>query len=143
MRIPMPNVRKRARIEIIPLIDIIFFLLATFVMVSLSMVKLEGIKVNLPVATTSVPQESPDVVTVSISQQGMFYFNDEEMGLDVLILRLRDLKDKNPDVAVLINGDQKAFFGDAIGLLDEIRRMGLHKVTIQTKPKPLNGSKEN
>ena len=53
MRIPAPAGRKKARIEIIPLIDVVFFLLATFVMVSLSMVKNEGISVNLPTAATS------------------------------------------------------------------------------------------
>ena len=57
MRIPSPTVARRARIEIIPLIDIMFFLLATFVMVSLSMVKNQGIPIRLPVATTSAPQD--------------------------------------------------------------------------------------
>ncbi len=54
--IPSPRSKKRARIEIIPLIDIIFFLLATFVMVSLSMVKNKAIPVNLPPASTGAPQ---------------------------------------------------------------------------------------
>ena len=51
---------KRARIEIIPLIDIIFFLLATFVMVSLSMVKNKGVPVVLPTASTATAQDLPD-----------------------------------------------------------------------------------
>jgi biopolymer transport protein ExbD len=53
--IPSPRGQKRARIEIIPLIDIMFFLLATFVMVSLSMVKNQGIPVRLPSAATGQP----------------------------------------------------------------------------------------
>jgi len=56
----IPSVRRRARIEIIPLIDIIFFLLATFVMVSTSMIKNLGITVQLPVASTSAPQDRKD-----------------------------------------------------------------------------------
>lgn len=55
-KIPSPRSNKRARIEIIPLIDIIFFLLATFVMVSLSMVQNRGIPVTLPAAATGAPQ---------------------------------------------------------------------------------------
>lgn len=51
MILPLPNIRRRPRIEIIPLIDIIFFLLATFVMVSLSMVRNQGLNVNLPRAS--------------------------------------------------------------------------------------------
>ncbi len=58
MNIPSPRPQKRARIEIIPLIDVIFFLLATFMMVSLSMVKNKGISVNLPVAAASQPQNA-------------------------------------------------------------------------------------
>lgn len=57
MKIPLPTTRRKARIEIIPLIDVVFFLLATFVMVSLSMIKNQGIRVNLPSAVTGTPQE--------------------------------------------------------------------------------------
>ena len=57
MKITSPVSRKKARIEIIPLIDIMFFLLATFVMVSMSMVKNQGIAVNLPKASTSAAQQ--------------------------------------------------------------------------------------
>jgi biopolymer transport protein ExbD len=55
--IPSPRAKRRAHIEIIPLIYIMFFLLATFVMVSLSMIRNQGINVNLPVAATSAPQD--------------------------------------------------------------------------------------
>ena len=70
MNIPSLRSRKRARIEIIPLIDVVFFLLATFMMVSLSMVKNNGIKVNLPAAATSAPQEHNDRTTISVTKDG-------------------------------------------------------------------------
>jgi biopolymer transport protein ExbD len=82
MNIPSLRSRKRARIEIIPLIDVIFFLLATFMMVSLSMVKNNGIKVNLPAATTSAPQEHNDRTTISVTKDGDLFFNKEELQLD-------------------------------------------------------------
>ena len=53
MPISLPNVKRKARIEIIPLIDVVFFLLATFVMVSMSMVKNQGLQVRLPSAVTA------------------------------------------------------------------------------------------
>ncbi|MBP9855371.1 MAG: biopolymer transporter ExbD [Candidatus Omnitrophica bacterium] len=135
MNIPSPVVRKRARIEIIPLIDIIFFLLATFVMVSLSMVKNQGIHVNLPSAATSAPNEQKKNVTITVTENGIFYFNKEEMTLNNLLSRLKSLKNDNSEVGVIINGDEKALFGDAVNILDEVRRMGIAKVTIQTKSK--------
>ncbi len=135
MKIPAAYVRRRARIEIIPLIDIIFFLLATFVMVSLSMVKSQGIKVNLPTAQSSVSQEEKKTATITVSAQGSFYLNKQEMPLNQILSELKRLKSINPDVIVVINGDEKAFFGDAVGILDEVRRLGIAKVTIQTKGK--------
>jgi biopolymer transport protein ExbD len=133
MRIPSPTQRRRARIEIIPLIDIIFFLLATFVMVSLSMVKNQGIPVNLPTVATGTPMERKDQVTISINESGQIFLNKEEVSLDQLVTQLADMKKSQPDIKVFINGDEKAFFGKAISILDEVRKLGITKVAVQTK----------
>jgi biopolymer transport protein ExbD len=135
MNIPSPRARKRARIEIIPLIDVIFFLLATFMMVSLSMVKNNGIKVNLPAAATSAPQEHNDRTTISVTKDGSLFFNKEQMQLSELPDRLKQLKSEQPDPKVFINGDEKAFFGAAVEVLDDLRRAGITKVAIDTKLK--------
>ena len=135
MNIPSPRASKRARIEIIPLIDVIFFLLATFMMVSLSMVKNSGIKVNLPAAATSAPQEHNDRTTISVTKDGDLYFNKEQMPLDQLPARLQQLKTEQPDPKVFINGDEKAFFGAAVEVLDDLRKASITKVAIDTKLK--------
>ncbi len=135
MKIPSLRSRKRARIEIIPLIDVIFFLLATFMMVSLSMVKNSGIKVNLPAAATSAPQEHDDRTTISVTKDGDLFFNKKELQLDQLPARLQQLKSEQPDPKVFINGDEKAFFGAAVEVLDDLRRVGITKVAIDTKLK--------
>jgi biopolymer transport protein ExbD len=135
MNIPSIRSRKRARIEIIPLIDVIFFLLATFMMVSISMVKNNAIKVNLPAAATSAPQEHNDRTTISVTKNGDLYFNKEQMQLDQLPARLQQLKSEQPDPKVFINGDEKAFFGAAVEVLDDLRKVGITKVAIDTKLK--------
>ena len=135
MNIPSPRANKRARIEIIPLIDIVFFLLATFVMVSLSMVKNQGISVNLPVASTSASQERKDYTTISVNEKGDYFFNKEPITMEQLPARLAALKNTDPDPRVFINGDQKAEFGKAIAVLDEVRKLGISKVAIETKTK--------
>ena len=135
MNIPSVRSRKRARIEIIPLIDVIFFLLATFMMVSLSMVKNNGIKVNLPAAATSAPQEHNDRTTISVTKNGDLYFNKEQMQLDQLPARLQQLKSEQSDPKVFINGDEKAIFGAAVEVLDDLRKVGITKVAIDTKLK--------
>lgn len=133
MKIPLPVVKRRARIEIIPLIDIIFFLLATFVMVSLSMVKNQGIAINLPKASTSTSQDIEKLLTVSITEQGEIYLDKKKTQMDGLIIELKQLKAADPNLKVLINGDDKASFGTAITVLDEVRKLGIAKVSIRTK----------
>src|SRR5580658_3428191 len=106
--IPSPRSKKRARIEIIPLIDIIFFLLATFVMVSLSMVTNRAIHVNLPAAGTGAQQPPGDVATISIDAAGALFFNKQPVDAAGLENDLKDLLAGNPDPRVYIHGDASA-----------------------------------
>jgi biopolymer transport protein ExbD len=132
MKIPSPQNRRRARIEIIPLIDIVFFLLATFVMVSMSMIKNKAIPVNLPTAVTSVAEERKVYVTVTVTEEGDLYLDKEKISLEELPGRLKKFKETEPDLKVFIHGDERANFGSAIQVLDEVRKMGIVKVAIQT-----------
>ena len=134
--IPSPAAKKRARIEIIPLIDIIFFLLATFVMVSLSMVKNKGIPVNLPAAASAQPQERRDSASISITEKGEVYFDKQLVTPAELEAALKDLLAQNPEPKIFINGDTKAEYGKAIEVLDTARRLGIVKIAIETRAKP-------
>jgi biopolymer transport protein ExbD len=135
MDIPRFRQKRRARIEIVPLIDIIFFLLATFVLVSLSMVKHKGIPVVLPSASTGVQQEHKDHVVISISDAGQLYLDKNELQPDELYQTMRSLQEKDSGLRVLINGDENARLGLAIQVLDEIRKIGITKVAFETTPK--------
>jgi biopolymer transport protein ExbD len=136
MNIPSIRPQRRARIEIIPLIDIMFFLLATFVMVSLSMVKNRGIPVILPAASTATPQEHKDHVTVSIADTGQLYLDKRELSQEQLTAELRALHATNDELRVFIHGDENARLGLAIAVLDETRKLGISKVAFETRPKP-------
>jgi len=133
MRIPSLATKRRARIEIIPLIDIIFFLLATFVMVSLSMVKNRAIPVRLPVAVTGTPQERKTVATISVTEDGAVHLDKQRVTLEQLAERLKEMKETDPDLQVYIHGDEQASFASAIRVLDEVRLVGITKVAIQTR----------
>lgn len=134
MPISLPNVKRKARIEIIPLIDVVFFLLATFVMVSMSMVKNQGLQVRLPSAVTAIHETRKSSVTVTITEGGDVYLNKEKLSLENLKIRLSDMK-TDSGLKVFINGDDHAFFGQAVEILDEIRSLGITKVSIQTRSK--------
>jgi len=133
MEIPSSRSKRRARIEIVPLIDIMFFLLATFVMVSLSMVKSRGISVVLPQASTGQPQEQTDHVSVSVTENGQLYLDKRELSLQELVETLQRLKAQNPELRVHINGDQNARLGLAISVLDEVRKLGISKIAFETR----------
>lgn len=133
--IPSPRSRRRARIEIIPLIDIIFFLLATFVMVSLAMVKSRALPVHLPAAASGTPQDRADFAAITITEAGGVFFNKEPVTPEQLDAALRGLLAERPDPRVFINGDSKAEFGRAIAVLDQVRRLGITKIAIETQPK--------
>ena len=134
MEIPSSCSKRRARIEIVPLIDIMFFLLATFVMVSLSMVKSRGIAVLLPQASTGQPQEQSDHVSVSVTENGQLYLDKRELSQTELVETLARLKALNPELRVHINGDQNARLGLAISVLDEVRKLGISKISFETRP---------
>ena len=130
---------KRARIEIIPLIDIIFFLLATFIMVSLSMTKNQGVAVALPTAGTGAPQgdqqELDKAVTLSVNEKGEVFFNKDKITIAQLPLKLQVYKTGAKDPKVIINSDAKADFQHVVAVLDEVRKAGIAKVGINTDKK--------
>lgn len=127
---------KRARIEIIPLIDIIFFLLATFIMVSLSMTKNQGVQVALPTAASAAAlgerQELEQAVTLSVNEKGEVFYNKEKITLAQLPLRLQAFKSASKDPKVILNGAAGADFQQVVGVLDEVRKIGIAKIGIST-----------
>ena len=135
-RIPSPRSQRRARIEIIPLIDIVFFLLATFVMVSLSMVKNQGIAVNLPAAATGAPQSRAQSATLSLAADGQLFFDKRLVDPSQLETTLRQWAAEKADPRLFLSADTKAEFGRAIALLDTVRKLGITKVSVQTQPAP-------
>ena len=128
--------KKRARIEIIPLIDVIFFLLATFVLFTLSLNKSEGVTVALPQSVTGVARDPDETVTISVTKLGTIaWWKEEPILLEDFIARIQDLRIKNPDWRILINGDKDAEFSRVIYVFDEVRKAGFRKVYIETTSK--------
>ena len=125
--------KKKARIEIIPLIDVIFFLLATFVLFTLSLNKIASIEVNLPIpAPPSATPPDPDMVTLQISDQNSCFWNTEPIQVSEIAPRLENLKRRVAQPRVLITGDDHAKFGLTVQALDEIRKAGITQVSVET-----------
>ncbi|WP_221030174.1 ExbD/TolR family protein [Actomonas aquatica] len=132
-----PDGTKKARIEIIPLIDVIFFLLATFVLFTLSLNKSEGVPVSLPDTATSTPRDPAGAITISVTAEGTLAWNKDQISLDEFIDRLNALYQvEGSDAKILINGDQSAFFSQARYVFDEVRKAGITQVKIETRVTP-------
>ncbi len=129
--------KKRARIEIIPLIDVIFFLLATFVLFTLSMNATGGIKVAVPKADSGEPRDTAGTVTISITSEGTVGWDKDQITLDEFIQRLQAYRVANPDGRILINGDEDASFVSVFAyVINEVRKAGFQKVFVETRTKP-------
>jgi biopolymer transport protein ExbD len=130
--------RKKARIEIIPLIDVIFFLLATFVLFTLSLNRIQSVPVDLPVAgdVDRPPPEVKDMLTIQVSDQGNVYWNRELIDLDEIPARLEQYKKQVQMPRILVAGDDRARWGVTVQVLDEVRKANIEKVSMETHSRP-------
>src|SRR5438093_11951781 len=129
---PLPH--KKARIEIIPLIDIMFFLLASIMMASLTMIKLQSIKMDLPTATTASRDFEPDILNVSVDKLGNIFVGTTQLNLVAFEAVLSNRFKANTNLPVYISGDKDATHGSIIRVLDIVRHEGIQKVSFGITP---------
>jgi biopolymer transport protein ExbD len=142
MKMRSPIQKKHARIEIIPLIDIMFFLLASFMMVSLSQSHMKGIRVNLPSANTPPPppDQVKDFISIRVAEGGLIYFDNVLVNYDEVHMRLDQLHRANPEVKISLSAELLALHGTVIDVLDKVRSVGITKVGYQIKPAAVTGA---
>jgi len=133
MQVTSPIPKHHARIEIIPLIDIMFFLLASFMMVSLSQVTLKGMKVNLPTGASGQVQNKKDYVSLSVDKDGYYYFDKQKIALEEILPKLQQVYKTNPEAKIFIRGDAEAVHGNVTRMLDQIRSSGFMKLSFEIK----------
>lgn len=131
LRSPLPQ--RKARLEIIPLIDIMFFLLASFMLVSLSMTKLQTVKVDLPAAAATQNNFKPDKINLAVTAEGDYYLGTDLVSLPELERELAQRKAGDPDIPVFISGDDNSRHGSSMRLLGVLQRLGFKSVTFLTK----------
>ncbi len=126
---------KKARVEMLPLIDVVFLLLVFFIYAMLSMVVHHGLKVDLPSAG-SVSLEKEDYIAITIDADNHLFLNEEPVEIDGLAARVLAMRG-NKAKPVFINGDQKANLGLAIELLDDLKKVGIEEISFScTKETP-------
>lgn len=122
-----------ARIEIIPLIDIMFFLLASFMMVSLQMQKVRTLKASLPTATLATSTAKPDMVTLTVDRNGQVAADNKSISFPELQTLLTNRYSLNTNLPVYITGTRDASHGSIMYVLDFVKRAGIQRVAIAVK----------
>ncbi len=125
--------RKRARIEIVPMIDVVFFLLIFFMMASLSMTVYRGLPVNLPRASTGTTPPA-ETAAITVARDGQAYLDRQPVTRATLGERLRGLVGANREVAIVITADEAVAHGRVVEVLDEVRTAGVTRMAIAIRP---------
>jgi len=139
VRIGSPIPKKRARIEIVPLIDVMFFLLASFMMVSLAMQRLRTLKMNLPSAVAAQQvRDKPKTLEVGVDRSGKITVDKSPKDLSQLYDLVKERAARLPGIPIFITADPNNSHGRVIRILDTIKAAGGNQVSfaLDSEAKP-------
>jgi biopolymer transport protein ExbD len=125
--------KARARIEIIPMIDVMMFLLVFFVLISIDVIPAFGVKTRLPSSSSAAANLARHPAVVSLGRNGELQLDGEPLRADELVPRLLALKKQHPQLAIIINGDQTVALQRVIEVMDRIRAAGFHTLSIAAR----------
>ncbi|WP_127447906.1 biopolymer transporter ExbD [Veillonella sp. 3310] len=134
MRLRSLRTTSKPKLMIIPMIDIIFFLLVFFMMSMLTMVVQKSVPIQLPQAVAS-KVDLQRKIPITVTSNGQIYVEAQPVTLDQMIRYLQAEKAKGDDMVVILRGDVKAEYGAFVTVLDTLKQMGIVKVSIATDSK--------
>jgi biopolymer transport protein ExbD len=124
--------RRKSRIEIIPMIDVMMFLLVFFVLISLNTLPALGLRVALPYSRNPAHLEVTRHVTLTLTADGEVYLDGEKTTLDGITERLRSMA-RDAKLIVIISGDQSARLQPLVNVLDALKAAGVTSATINAR----------
>jgi biopolymer transport protein ExbD len=133
VKLSSPIPKRRSRIVIIPLIDIMFFLLAAFMMVSLQMSRTENIKVNLPDASQAKQDYKPDMINIAVDKAGAVWLEKSRITMPELSLVVSNRFRADTNLPVYISGDRDTLHGDMVNVYQAVRAAGVQKVSFMAE----------
>ncbi|MFW5996002.1 MAG: ExbD/TolR family protein [Halanaerobiaceae bacterium] len=129
-----PTHNKKTSINIIPLIDVIFFLLVFFMLFTSFRTAPEGLEMQLPEAVTVTEQDQENLV-IYINKDGDFYFQDEEMNIGQLSSIIEEEYNNNDQITVIINADRETRYKDVVTVMDNVRELGIYNLALAAERK--------
>lgn len=123
-----------AQINILPMIDVIFAILAFLIMSTLTLTRVESLPVNLPGAVTSRLQQNNLDALVTIQPDGAVYLNRDQVSLETLAEQIQTVKGQKPELLVILNADETVSHGRVVEVMDQLRKLEGVKLAIATRP---------
>lgn len=142
MKLRPLKIEKKPLIMIIPMIDIIFFLLVFFMMSMLSMTARHTLDLDLPTAS-SAELTAVKSLPVSITRDGTIYVEKEKISRENFLRRIELEKERNPEMTVLLSADAQSEHGDFLFVLDKLNAAGIRKISIAAEPEPSPAEQES
>ncbi|MFW6381474.1 MAG: ExbD/TolR family protein [Bacillota bacterium] len=124
-----PTHKKKTSINIIPMIDVIFFLLVFFMLFTTFQSNPQGIDMQLPRAVTVNEQDQQNMI-IDVDKNGNFYYDGERLPLGEIQEIARNRNQENENLAVIINADKEARYKFVVSLMDSLRQEGLYNLAL-------------
>ena len=126
--------RKKARIEIIPMIDVMMFLLVFFVLISVNVIPALGIKTQQPNSSQVQNLKTPDKqVVVTLGREGLIQLDGQTVELDRLVSAIKAKANASEQITVIVNSDKGAEVQTLVDVMDAIKAAGLGKVALAAR----------
>ncbi|MBE9180433.1 biopolymer transporter ExbD [Oculatella sp. LEGE 06141] len=133
MKIDLETAEPDVRIELVPLIDVVFCILTFFILGALTLTRQPGINVDLPQAQTGTTQMR-ETLMVAVDSIGQAYVEQEPVTRDQLYQTLLDYQQVNPEGLVVLYADRLASYNEVVSVLDLLRSVGGDRVALATLP---------
>ena len=134
MKIKRLNSAKKGKIEIIPMIDVMMFLLVFFVLISVNVIPALGIKTQQPNSSQTQSLKTPDIqVIVTLGKDGEIQIDGKNVSLQQMVSAIRAKTGSSATAAVIVNSDKGAEVQTLVDVMDEIKASGLGKVSLATR----------
>ena len=121
---------KKVRMEMLPLIDIVFLLLVFFIYAMLSMAVHRGLPVLLP-SSVSAKIDKELILSITVKSDGTLYVDKEQIGLNDLASFLKTKSAPEKEVGILLFADRSLSYQNLFQVLDQIKMAGIHRISLQ------------
>lgn len=125
--------KNKAHIELIPMIDVMMFLLVFFVLISMNVIPAHGLKTQLPAASSAQDLKPQKKAIVTISEPDLLQLDGQSIQLSELVNVLKQQQTDNQPTTIIVNSDKGVSVERLVAVMDNLRQGGFYSVSIATR----------